>query len=448
MNLMRIKNIDKFFFIKFPTLLIILLPAFMISGAFLTDLSISLCALVFLINCIKNKLYHYFDNWFIKLFFFFWLIIVCSSLLSLNILNSLKSSFFYFRFLLFALCFWYLLDVDKILIKKIFYLLLICFFGLFIDSLFQFYFDTNIFNIKKYHHLRVSSFFGDELILGSYISRMYPIFLAFSFYLHNKENFFKNKIIYTIFFYFLFFCTSLIILLSGERTALFLFFLSSMYIIVQIKPVFTKHIKFIILFILFIFFIFSIENIKKRFVKDTISLFNQNKIIEGPSISSNTHENDKPFFLFSKQHSDHYISAYRMFITDKIFGVGPRNFRFLCNDPRYYVSEFSCSTHPHNTFLQLLAETGVLGTFFFLLLILLFFFYSLKHAYLRYFKGIVYFNNFQICILASILISISIVNPSGNFFNNWLSSVYFYPIGIFFWSLNVNNQNSKEKVLY
>jgi O-antigen ligase len=136
-----------------------------------------------------------------------------------------------------------------------------------------------------------------------------------------------------------------------------------------------------------------------------------------------------------------------MFMTNKIFGVGPKNFRFLCNDSRYYVSDFSCSTHPHNTFLQLLAETGILGTFFFLLCILFFFFYSLKHAYLRYFKGIIYFNNFQICILASILISISIVNPSGNFFNNWLSSVYFYPMGMLFWSLNVNNHNSKVKVL-
>jgi len=345
------------------------------------------------------------------------------------------------------LCFWYLLDVDKSLIKKIFYLLLICFFGLFIDSLFQFYFDTNIFQIKKYHHLRVSSFFGDELILGSFISRMYPIFLAFSFYLHNKENFFKNKLIYTIFFYCLFFFTFLIILLSGERTALFLFFLSSIYLLIQIKPLFTKHLKFIIFFIFFIFFFFSIESIKNRFLKDTIVLFNPNKIIEDSPPLNNLHKKHKDFYIFSKQHSDHYISAYKMFMTNKIFGVGPKNFRFLCNDSRYYVSDFSCSTHPHNTFLQLLAETGILGTFFFLLCILFFFFYSLKHAYLRYFKGIIYFNNFQICILASILISISIVNPSGNFFNNWLSSVYFYPMGMLFWSLNVNNHNSKVKVL-
>ena len=40
-------------------------------------------------------------------------------------------------------------------------------------------------------------------------------------------------------------------------------------------------------------------------------------------------------------------------------------FRKYCNNSEYKVSEFSCSTHPHNYSIQLLAETGILGFFLF-----------------------------------------------------------------------------------
>ena len=53
-----------------------------------------------------------------------------------------------------------------------------------------------------------------------------------------------------------------------------------------------------------------------------------------------------------------------MYLDNKIIGVGPRGFRLHCNDEKYLVSEFSCSTHPHNTYVQLLSETGVVGFFF------------------------------------------------------------------------------------
>ena len=52
-------NNQKFFFEKLPSYIIILLPALLISGPFLSDLGISIISLIFLINSIKNKLYKY-----------------------------------------------------------------------------------------------------------------------------------------------------------------------------------------------------------------------------------------------------------------------------------------------------------------------------------------------------------------------------------------------------
>ena len=45
------------------------------------------------------------------------------------------------------------------------------------------------------------------------------------------------------------------------------------------------------------------------------------------------------------------------------------------------------------------------------------------------------YNDFQVCLLAAIFITIWPFAPSGNFFNNWISIVYYFPVGFLLWSL-------------
>jgi len=61
-----------------------------------------------------------------------------------------------------------------------------------------------------------------------------------------------------------------------------------------------------------------------------------------------------------------------------------------------------------------------------------------EHKKKKFLKQKILFDNFQICLLASILITIWPLAPSGNFFNNWLSIIYFYPIGMLLWSFQNN----------
>ena len=65
--------------------------------------------------------------------------------------------------------------------------------------------------------------------------------------------------------------------------------------------------------------------------------------------------------LFSIQHESHAIAAIKIFKDNPILGIGPKNFRFECRKKDYNISEFSCTSHPHNFYIQLLAETGLLG---------------------------------------------------------------------------------------
>ena len=168
--------------------IIVLMPGFLISGPFLSDLGVSLVAILFLISSINNNFNKYFYNFYFKFFAIFCLI---CSLFSDNILISLRSSFFYFRFGIFSLCFWYLLDRGIFPLKYLFNSITICFSALIIDGYFQYFFGENLFGYPLYNNYRVSSFFGSELILGSYLARFFPILFGLFILLDETK---KNKL--------------------------------------------------------------------------------------------------------------------------------------------------------------------------------------------------------------------------------------------------------------
>ena len=165
-------------------------------------------------------------------------------------------------------------------------------------------------------------------------------------------------------------------------------------------------------------------NSKERLIDQTIRDFTKNTL-------EKTEETEK-IYIFSKTHNDMYISAYRIFLDNKYFGVGPRQFRNNCKE--YKVSSYSCDTHPHNTYLELLSETGLFSFIIVLSIFILISFLSIKHLILKFIgdrKGI--FNDFEVCLLASIILSLWPLSPSGSFFNNWMSIVYYFPVGILLW---------------
>ena len=142
---------------------------------------------------------------------------------------------------------------------------------------------------------------------------------------------------------------------------------------------------------------------------------------------------DQEIFIFSRTHTHHYISALKMFLDNKVFGVGVKNFRNFCTDEKYKISRDSCSTHPHSTYIQILSETGIIGFLFLLTALIYFCKYILKHLILK-FKGKCYFNDFEICILSGIAIYLWPIVPTGNIFNNWLNIAMILNFPFLIWS--------------
>ena len=175
--------------------------------------------------------------------------------------------------------------------------------------------------------------------------------------------------------------------MSGERLALFFMNLSAIYIILMIKEYkIYRFWTYLTSLILIIFLLNIFPSTKERLVDQTINDFTRNT-------------NDK-LYIFSKPHTDMYITAYRIFLDNKFFGVGPRQFRNSCD--KYSVSEYSCETHPHNTYMELISESGI---FAFLILIILFIivcFLSFKHFLFKLIgKKKVIINDFEVCLLSS-----------------------------------------------
>jgi O-antigen ligase len=397
-------------------LLIASIIPFLIWGPFFPDLIVSISALFFLFYIFKNNQFHFFNKKPLVIFFIFCIYcILLSILVAADTMLSFEASLFYFRIGVFSCFIWYLIEKDKSILIFFYYALILCFLALVIDGYIQYFAGVNLTGFKI-SGIRVSSFFGDELIMGSYLSRFFP--LLFALFLVKK----KQK--YEIYFIgLLFILVDILIFMSGERSSFFFLNLSTIFIIILIKE-YQKFrlITFIIAAICVVILSLNSSKLNERMFKD-------------PAKNMGLVKNSEKAVIFSPQHDILIRTAYNMFKGQPIFGHGPKMFRIICADEKYATGITPCMTHPHNFYIQLLAETGIIG-FLFLFGALVYVIYTA----LRQFKSKILkekrpLSDYQVCLLAGILITVWPLTTNGNFFNNWLMITYSLPVGFYLQSI-------------
>tara|TARA_E500000178_G_scaffold140529_1_gene140200 strand:+ start:690 stop:1961 length:1272 start_codon:yes stop_codon:yes gene_type:complete len=412
-------NKEKLIFYNIPTILFSFIPFFLITGPLLSDISVSFISLLFLIYCVKKKNFLYFRNKYFYFFLIFWLYLIINSLINNFNLDSLKISFFYFRYGVFVIAMVALLKVDEKFIKYFFYCIFVCFLALVFDGFYQYFVGQNILGWKS--SVRISSFFGEEKILGSYLSRLWPIFFGLSTLVLKQ----RNKLFYLFLLTFIF--SEALIFISGDRSAFFYINLSAVFVILFSQKLIKLRLFTLICSITILILISVINPTAKERVFDTT--LNQMNLSE----EKKQEKDQEGIYIFSKEHTHHYITAYKMYLDNKFLGVGIKNFRNFCDDEKYIKSNLSCSSHPHNTYIQILSETGIIG-FLFLMFVLIFFCkYVFRHLFLK-FSGKYYFNDFEICILSGIAIYLWPFVPTGNVFNNWLNITLIINLPFLVWS--------------
>ncbi len=118
----------------------------------------------------------------------------------------------------------------------------------------------------------------------------------------------------------------------------------------------------------------------------------------------------------------------KLFKEKPILGNGPKGFRQYCRKVNYDPPIGICSTHPHNHFFQILSELGLIGVLFYLFGIFFVAFKLIKYKYYRDQNFIT--SSFYITSLG-LLVLLFPFFPSGNFFNNWISIINYFYIGIY-----------------
>lgn len=427
-------------FVNYCSFLICLLPAALITGPLIPEIIVLICNIFFLIRVVQERNFKYFNNIFFKIFLVFWISLNILSLFSDYILYSLKYSFSYIRYGIFVLSIYYLITNNKNFINNFYKSIIVTLLILLFDSYFQYFFGFNIIGFNKPSDFMISSFFNDELILGTYLLRISPLLIALYLFFSYKKN---TKLNWFLFYIAIAFP---IIFLSGQRTP---FYLSILFLLCSIIILKLDKYKFLSLVFALIVISSNIFMDQKKYVGEATGykgrmvsdiIYNYKKI---PKYQEKQIQDYKylKFIFISPSHNSLWFTALELYSENKLVGQGPNTFRKTCQNLNHEI-QYSCSTHPHNYFFQLLSETGLIGTLIYIVIYLS----ILKSFFIDYFN----LNNNKknlhlktiIFLKLSLLINFVPLFPNGNFFNNHQNILIFLPIGFLLYFLNIKKNGN------
>ena len=497
---------------NFTLLLLSLLPVAFVIGPLIVEIFINILILVFLYNCIKDNNFYFFKNRIFIFFFCFYLFLIINLLWSDFFLESALNVFSYIRFILFPFAIFEILKKNKKNLKFVFLILLVTIVVVVLDGYYQFIYDINSLGYEKYRIDRISGFFKDDLILGSYLSRLLPLFIALIIFFRDDKKL-------TLFSLLLFFITYVLIFLTGERAPFLMASLALLIITISLRGFFyPKLALFVAAVFVMISFIFLNPTILDRHIIQLKNHIVAADVARGPEIRKNK---ILPYYM------PMFKTSLKMFNDNKLFGQGPKSYRYSCGKEKFityfptsiklnntiinlpntwkvqnnidivefffkegdiiekgdrilsfkyvgnddlkvffstkegridkilikdpyvvgevvmeitpqYSPKFlllqknACNTHPHNFYIQLLAEVGLVGfVFIFGLFIYLLYLLVIKRKSFSY---------SEICMLAGFFITLWPLTTNGNFFNNWINLISFYPLGFLLYMLSIKNK--------
>tara|TARA_A100001015_G_C15029328_1_gene732269 strand:+ start:413 stop:1948 length:1536 start_codon:yes stop_codon:yes gene_type:complete len=293
-------------------LFIFILPFLLVSGPFIPDLLISLMVIFFIINYKKYDYKKIFYSKYLIFLLLFWIYLIINSFFSTSILISLKSSLPYFRFIIFLFLIKFFLN-NNLSLRILLTSFLILYIFLLLDGIIQLYTGTNLFGYNLDASKRISSIFNNELILGSFISKTFVIILFLIFFLDLKHKYFLFIITIII--------SGLLVYLSRERSALFVYVLSFIFSIFLIKKEFLVRIMLTIISLMLIIVISNFDPMQRLYFHS----LSQIKETKG--------------FYPSSRHFLHYDTSYRIFKEKLLLGGGIKSFRLLCDKEPFKNSD-------------------------------------------------------------------------------------------------------------
>ena len=133
----------------------------------------------------------------------------------------------------------------------------------------------------------------------------------------------------------------------------------------------------------------------------------------------------------SPEHQKLAKSGIEIFKENPFTGSGIKTYHQYCTNLKIKKNlDIECSSHPHNTYIQILSDIGLFGTmtiFFIFIYILII---NLKILFIKNPSNLLV--SFFILNMGIIMNLMPFI-PSGSFFNNWINLMIYYPIGFWFY---------------
>ena len=401
------KNTYNYFLILFS-----IIPASILIGPSVSLFTILLIDISFIFLIIKKKNYSFFKNDTFRYLLFLYLYLIFNSLISIDMSSGVYRNFGFIRILILFVAFNFFFH-QTLFFSKVFKIWLITLLIVAFDVFFEYFNGVNLLGFPEIReNQRLVSFFKDEPIVGAYIYGFYLLLIGFLM----NENFFKQKNIIFLLLIILF----LAIFLTGERSNSIKAFLGIFLLIFFFKEI-PKKIKLISLILALsslVILISNSDNFKMRYAVQIKSALG-----------------DKSIYF------NLYKSGYQVFKNYPIFGVGNKNYRiescdnFENENKNEKYEDYLCTTHPHQIYLELLSEHGIIGT----LIILLIFFKLIFSKILSVSKNL---NYIQIGSMIFLLLTFLPIIPSGSFFNDFAITIFAINLSIFYAS------NKKFNIFY
>ncbi len=411
---------------NYLNLLIFLFPLSFIAGNMIVNINIILIIFSSIILFRKDLFrinYYLLD----KLLFSFFFLILLTGIINDFYFYSIKlawkgyfatvlKSFFFLKYLLLYIIFRYLIEKDLINLK---YFFLSCFIGsIFVsfDIIYQFFNGDDIFGFKGIPG-NLAGPFGDELIAGGYIQRfsIFGFFLIPLFYQKNLNKYLK--IIIPILFL-IFFTT---IILSGNRMPLLLF-MFAIFLIIAFNKQTRKFFLPTLIVATIVFYLFINFNSKAN--RNFNSFYYQIKTMSIILVEKDFSNKNIPPYLRE------FLSFYDTWLMHKYIGGGIKNFRYYCHKRSNIDknSKFVCNMHPHNYYLEILTETGILGFSIITLAFSIVLYLTLIQKYFN--KSAINNNKIIIPFIFLFLVEIFPIKSTGSFFTTGNATYLFILMGI------------------
>ena len=291
------------------------------------DVWLSFLAFSFFVRAINTKGFEFLKFFWVRAIFLFWCICLISAGLSKVPLYALGETISWIRFPLFAMASVFWLGTDRRLVNMMLLTLATAFLIMCCILL------TEI--IVEGFKTRLSWPYGD-LVPGNFLAKAgMPVITAASALavsqLGKKQQFALAFVVIGVVF----------VVLTGERinslTLIFGALVSALYLS-------NGRIQFLKLLSLTLVLVIGIFFFQPAFYERYVISF----LAQLPFNSQSSYYNTMATAVFA-------------FTQDPIFGVGTASLRVLCADLILLEPSIECDNHPHNYYLQLLGETGILG---------------------------------------------------------------------------------------